>query len=66
MGLLFGTKGLIKFLIKFTAKEITLDASSKLELTGDCYVTALDDADASYANIDFGGYKLYVNGTAIN
>ena len=51
-----------------TAKQITLtlDSSSKLRLTGDCYVTALDDADASYANIDFNGYKLYVNGTAIN
>lgn len=51
-----------------SAKKITLklDSSSKLKLTGDCYVTALEDADAAYSNIDFNGYKLYVNGTAIN
>ena len=51
-----------------TAKSITLklDASSKIKLTGDSYVTSLEDADSSYSNIDFNGYKLYVNGTAIN
>lgn len=51
-----------------TAKSVTLklDSSSKLVLTGDSYVSSLDDADASYGNIDFNGYKLYVNGTAIN
>ena len=51
-----------------TAKSIALklDSSSKLVLTGDSYVTSLDDADSSYSNIDFNGYKLYVNGTAIN
>ena len=26
----------------------------------------LEDEDNSYDNIDFNGYKLYVNGTAIN
>ena len=51
-----------------SAKQITLalDASSKLKLTGDCYVTSLSNADSSNSNIDFNGYKLYVNGTAIN
>ena len=51
-----------------TAKtlNITLDKSSKLTLTGDSYVTSLEDADSSYSNINFNGYKLYVNGTAIN
>ena len=51
-----------------TAKSITLklDSSSKIKLTGDSYVTSLEDADSSYSNIDFNGYKLYVNGTAIN
>lgn len=51
-----------------TAKSITLnlDSSSKLVLTGDSYVTELNDDDTSYSNIDFNGYKLYVNGTAIN
>ena len=51
-----------------TAKtlSITLDSSSKLTLTGDSYVTSLKDADSTYSNINFNGYKLYVNGTAIN
>ena len=51
-----------------TAKKIniTLDESSTLTLTGDSYITSLEDADSSYSNINFNGYKLYVNGTAIN
>lgn len=51
-----------------TAKIITLniDSTSTLTLTGDCYVTSLTDEDTSYSNINFNGYKLYVNGTAIN
>ena len=51
-----------------TAKSITLklDSSSKITLTGDSYVTSLEDSDSSYSNINFNGYKLYVNGTAIN
>ena len=50
------------------AKEVTLtlDKTSTLTLTGDTYVTSLKDADTSYSNIHFNGYKLYVNGTAIN
>ena len=50
-----------------TAKSITLklDKSSKLKLTGDSYVTSLDNADSSNSNIDFNGYKLYVNGKAV-
>ncbi len=51
-----------------TAKNIklVLNESSKIKLTGDSYVTSLEDEDASYSNIDFNGYKLYVNGVAIN
>lgn len=50
------------------AKDVTLkiDKSSKLTLTGDTYVTSLEDEDISYSNINFNGYKLYVNGSAIN
>lgn len=50
------------------AKSITLKLSknSKVKLLGDSYVTSLDDEDSSYSNIDFNGYKLYVNGVAIN
>jgi hypothetical protein len=51
-----------------SAKSITLklDESSKLKLTGDSYITKLEDDDTSYSNIDFNGYKLYVNGIAIS
>ena len=38
----------------------------KIKLTGDSYVTSLEDDDTTYSNIDFNGYKLYVNGVAIN
>ncbi len=50
-----------------TAKEInlTLDKGSKIKLTGDNYVTSLENEDSSNSNIDFNGYKLYVNGIAI-
>ncbi len=46
--------------------KLTLDKASKIKLTGDSYITSLDDADSSYSNIDFNGYKLYVNGKSIN
>ena len=51
-----------------SAKSITLklDDSSTLTLTGDTYITSLEDSDSSYSNIIFNGYKLYVNGSAIN
>lgn len=46
--------------------NLTLDETSKIKLTGDSYVTSLEDSDSSYSNIDFNGYKLYINGVAIN
>ena len=51
-----------------TSKNITLrlDGTSKITLTGDTYVTTLEDTDSSYSNINFNGYKLYVNGQVIN
>jgi hypothetical protein len=51
-----------------SAKEIslTLDEDSTLTLTGDSYVTSLTNADSTNGNIDFNGYTLYVNGTAVN
>lgn len=50
-----------------TAKQIDLklDSSTTITLTGDSYVTSLEDDDQSYSNINLNGYKLYVNGTAI-
>lgn len=51
-----------------SAKSISLklDKTSKIKLTGDTYLTSLDDEDSSYSNIDFNGYKLYVNSKQIN
>lgn len=51
-----------------TAKniELVLDKTSKIKLTGDSYVTKLTNGDSSNSNIDFNGYKLYVNGEAVN
>lgn len=51
-----------------SAKSVSLelDTTSKITLTGDSYVTSLEDTDTSYSNINFNGYKLYVNGNAIN
>ncbi len=51
-----------------TAKEIKLklDKTSKIKLTGDSYITSLNNDDSSNSNIDFNGYKLYVNGESIN
>lgn len=46
--------------------KLVLDKSSKIKLMGDSYVISLDDEDTDYDNIDFNGYKLYVNGKAIN
>lgn len=45
--------------------EITEDKTSRIKLTGDSYVTSLEDEDETYSNIDFNGYTLYVNGTAL-
>lgn len=46
--------------------KLSLSKNSKIKLTGNSYVTSLSDDDSSYSNIDFNGYKLYVNGKAIN
>lgn len=52
---------------KNEAKSITLklDKTSQIKLTGDSYVTSLEDEGETYSNIDFNGYTLYVNGTAL-
>lgn len=52
---------------KNTAKNITLtlDKSSSITLTGDTYITSLNDEDTSYSNIHLNGYKLYVNGKTL-
>ena len=42
--------------------KITLDKSSEITLTGDSYITSLENADSSNSNINLNGYKLYING----
>ena len=42
--------------------KLTLDKSSTITLTGDSYITSLDNADSSNSNINLNGYKLYVGG----
>ena len=51
-----------------TAKQIDIkiDSNTKIKLTGNSYITSLEDEDTTYSNIDFNEYTLYVNGTAIN
>ena len=51
-----------------TAKSITLklDKTSTLKLTANTYVTSIENADETSSNIDFNGYKLYVNNKSIN
>ena len=46
--------------------KLKLDKTSKITLTGDSYITSLDNEDTTNSNIDFNGYKLYVNGVEIN
>lgn len=51
------------------ATEISSDTTNNLQTyssTEGSQVTTLEDADSSYSNIKFNGYKLYVNGIAIN
>lgn len=51
-----------------TAKSLTLklDKTSTIKLTGDSYITSLNNDVKDNSNINFNGYKLYVNGKAIN
>ena len=42
--------------------ELKLDKTSKITLTGDSYITKLQNDDITNSNIDLNGYKLYVNG----
>ena len=41
---------------------LKLDKNSNIVLTGDSYITSLDNADSTNSNINLNGYKLYVNG----
>ena len=45
------------------AKSITLkiDSTSSIKLTANTYLTNFLEEDSTYSNIDFNGYKLFVN-----
>ena len=45
--------------------DITLDSSSTLTLTGDSYISSLNNEVSDNSNINLNGHTLYVNGTAI-
>ena len=45
---------------------LTLDSNSIVVLTGDSYLTSLDNADSSNQNIYASGFKLYVAGSEVS
>ena len=51
-----------------SAKQISvkLTSDSNITLTGDSYITSLENEDTTNSNINFNGHTLYVNGEAIN
>lgn len=51
-----------------TAKniKIVLDKNSVIKLMGDSYISSLENENSDNTNIDFNGYKLYVDGKSIN
>ena len=51
-----------------SAKSVTvnLSSNSKWTLTGNTYISELNDDDSTYSNIDLNGYKLYVNGKELS
>ena len=50
-----------------SAQKIVLkiDKDSKITLTGDSYVSKLENANSVNSNIDFNGYNLYVDGVSL-
>ena len=46
--------------------ELSLDSSSRMILTTHCYLTKFENEDQTNSNINFGRFKIFVNGKAIN
>lgn len=44
--------------------EINLDENSKLNITGDSYITILNDDDKTYSNIKSNGYTIYYDSSS--
>lgn len=59
-------KGIINQNNEAKSVVLKLDNNSEITLMGDSYITELEDEDTTYSNINFNGYKLYVNGKEIN
>lgn len=57
---------LAKESVEYSSTTSNENATLKIKLTEDSYITSLEDDDTTFSNIDFNGYKLYVNGVAIN
>ena len=51
---------------KAKSVALALDKTSKIKLTADTYVSSLKNADTTNSNIDFNGFKLYVDGKSIS
>ena len=60
---LFSVSRLIHPVISYENNRIM---SSRTMKPSKKFLIYLDDADDDYDNIDFNGYKLYVNGRAVN
>lgn len=59
-------EGIINAENKAKSISLKLDKNSHIKLTGNSYITSLSNDTSDNSNIDFNGYKLYVDGTAIN
>lgn len=59
-------EGTINVENKAKSISLKLDKNSHIKLTGNSYITSLSNDTSDNSNIDFNGYKLYVDGTAIN
>lgn len=59
-------EGIINAENKAKSISLKLDKNSHIKFTGNSYITSLSNEASDNSNIDFNGYKLYVDGTAIN
>lgn len=59
-------KGIINENNEAKSVVLKLDSNSEITLMGDYYLTGLENEDTTNSNINFNGYKLYVNGEEIN
>ena len=59
-------EGIINAENKAKSISLKLDKNSHIKLTGNSYITSISNDTSDNSNIDFNGYKLYVDGTAIN